>query len=80
MHLTKSELTTIKRAILTSKCALQEALDIAGRTKRTSLYTLLDWTVESLANQLDYVNEELTKQSVDSKCLMGSRLSPKKAV
>ena len=63
MHLTKSELTTIKRAILTSKCALQEALDVAGKTRRTSLYTLLDWTVESLANQLDYVNEELTKQS-----------------
>jgi hypothetical protein len=80
MHLTKSELTTIKRAILTSKCALQEALDIAGKSKRTSLYTLLDWTVESLANQLDYVNEELTKQPVDSRCLTGSYLSPKKAV
>jgi hypothetical protein len=63
MPLTQSELTAIKRAILTSKTALQEALDVAGKTKRTSLYTLLDWTVESLANQLDYVNEELSKQT-----------------
>jgi len=63
MPLTKSELTAIKRAILTSKTALQEALDIAGKTQRTSLYSLLDWTVESLANQLDYVNEELSRHS-----------------
>jgi hypothetical protein len=79
MHLTKSELTIIKRAIMTSKCALQEALNVAGKTKRTSLYTLLDWTVESLANQLDYVNEELDEQS--NKLQMPDlRVNPKNAV
>ena len=61
MPLTNTELTEIKGALLSSKTVLQQALEVAGRTNCANLYGLIDWTIASLASQLEYVNEELSE-------------------
>jgi chorismate synthase len=66
MTLTNADLAAIKGSLLTSKTALQEALDVAGRSNSASLYAVLDWTIASLASQVDYVNEELSKRRPSS--------------